>query len=410
MRSKLDLRERAWYLPILFAIPALAIFGHYIDPEAQIFKGHNWGIIVTFICLGVAGALWLPYKFQYKWGLVPTAVFLLLIGGWAYQLVSIQLDGSLFAISAGAFALSILLIWTKPPKSDDLAVSGITLGLTILMISIASLIFGEIGLLSNGFQVSDSGLNRLILTREFLGIETRWGGPFGSVNIAAPAGGMLVILGLLYHQWCRWIFILSGIGILALSQGRAAIIATSLSVIVFIAWSPLIARAGRPRLVRSAILVVTLTGAIGYVRIFDPNFALRTPIWEDFWQQFLTDPLTGVGESGIRQYLDALLLAEPERFPHNHAHSVLLDLLAKYGIVPALLLFVVFVLSLLATFKGIRNFGSPPFAIVIYVITVGLVETVYSLAYWSIHLAALLLAVMWVSLPISESLNGSRSP
>jgi O-antigen ligase len=403
MQYKIDLHERGLYLPVLFAIPALAGFGHYIGPGEQIFKGHNWGIVVTFVGLAIAGGLWLTYRSQSKWSLIPRLVLLLLVGGWAYQLISIQLDDSLFAISAGALLLAVLLIWIKPPKADDVRLAGLTLGFSILAISIVSLTLGGMGILPDGFNVADSGFNRLIPTRELLGIDTRWGGPFGSVNLAAPAGGLLVMIGLLYRRWVRWLFVLSGITILSLSQGRTAIIATVLAVVVFIAWSQLIAQSPRPRITRAGILAVTLGVVMGYVVVSDPTLSGRTPIWQEFWQQFLSAPLFGVGESGVRNYLDALLVSQPGRFPHNHAHNVLLDLLVKYGIVPALLLLAVYVLAAVTTFKGIRDFGPAPFAIVVFVIAEGFAETVYSLAYWSIHIAVLLLAVMWVSIPVKQS-------
>lgn len=409
MRSGFDVRSRAWYLLVLFALPALAGFGHYVAPNHPVFKGHDWGVLITATALILAGLLWIPYRTRSRWPLVPSVVFALIAAGWGYQLISTQLDDSLFAISAIAVAAALLMIWIKPPTSSDISDAGLVLGYSLILISLASLILGGLGLLSDGFQVADSGSNRLIPTRELLGIENRWGGPFGSVNMAAPAGGLLIILGLLYQRWRRWIFVVSGVAILSLSQGRTAIIATLVAAVIFIAWSDPISRLARPLLARAALLGALMVGALAYVLRVDPIFSGRTPIWSDFWELSTQDPLTGIGESGVRTYLEALVLVQPDRFPHNHAHNVLLDLLAKHGIVSALLLVAAYVLSILITAKGLRFCGSAPLALVIYVIAEGLAETVYSLAYWSIHIAALLLAVMWASSALARSVPNVES-
>ena len=89
---------------------------------------------------------------------------------------------------------------------------------------------------------------------------------------------------------------------------------------------------------------------------------------------------------------------------HNHAHSVLLDGLVRYGIVWMLLTLTVFAVAFLITWKARHGpLSSRGIAIVIFVFFAGLTETIYSWAYVTIYMLALILVTGLSTCAVAES-------
>ena len=383
-------QERATYLWVLFLIPAASRFGHYVAPNKPVLKGHDLGIWAALALMLVAIALWIPYARNGAWPKSVVGFFVILTVTWTYQVTRIHFDDSLFNLTVVAIPVALTLISLKRTSQRDLWVSLWFLGYSLLAISIASLVFGTIGILPNGFEVSGGGGSRYPALAD-LGL-TRWGGPFGNVNYAAPIGGLLVLIGAAGRGRLGVPLVLGGILILILSQGRAAIFATVGALVIQFLWSQLIP-ASRKGFVRASGVLVMFLAAVFFILLFDPTLNGRTDVWYSFAPTLDDAPLVGIGDSGVLQRV-AEQVGTEGFIPHTHAHSVLLDSYIRFGAVLALLGLITFAFAIRASLRALPRVGSSPLAITTFVIIAGLAETIHTWAYWSAYLSALIWVVM----------------
>ena len=321
-RALVLVQQRALYLWVLFLIPATSRFGHYLAPNEPVFKGHDYGILSALFLTLIAAALWIPYSRHGSWPKSVIAFIVIAAIAWTYQVLRIQLDDSLFNLTVVVVPIALLLVALKRTPHKDLWIALWLLGYSLLAISATSLVFGTTGLLPDGFEVSDGGGSRFALLAD-IGL-TRWGGPFGSVNYAAPIGGLLVVIGIAGHRRLGLPLIVGGLAILALSQGRTALFAMIAAVTVQILWSKRLASYRHIRRLRVMVVSVFAVGTLSYILILDPTLSYRTYLWSDYAVMFDDSPIFGVGDSGIRAHV-----AEQAQIPgsllHDHAHSVILD-------------------------------------------------------------------------------------
>lgn len=414
------LRERGVYLWVIFLIPAVSIFGHALAPNTPFIKGQDLGIVLAIVLAAIAGALWLVYRGRPNgspwvwWFLAIVAV------AWAYQLTRTHLDGSLFNISALLVPILLLIIGLKAVSRNDLHASLLVLGYSLLAISALSLALGAIGWMPDGFRVSDSAEQRLPFM-SLLGIENRWGGPFGSVNYSSPAGGLLIIIGVAQRRWNRWILIAGGSSILALGGGRTAFFAVAAALLVWALWSGWVNRSTHSRAIRVAAVSMYVAGAVAYIALLDPTVNGRSSIWGDYTPLLADDVIIGVGESGIREFVQSMS-SEAGFIPFDHVHSVLLDGTVRFGIIMGILTLGIYLISLISGWRALRGGHRLPLALVVYVVVAGLAETIHSWNYWTIYLAALMWAVLASAMqpkasngdvekhPRSLSLPGAKAP
>ncbi len=387
---------------MLFTIPAFATYFHSLAPNENIFKGQDGGIWVAFLLTLVATLSWLACRDST--GLVPLArtalTFMLL--AWMYQVVRTQLDGSAFNLSAFTVPLVIVLILLKPPRLSEVKLAGLALAYSLILVSALSLVFGALGVGPDGFAVTDSGQSRFWIFSDRVGISGRWGGPFGSVNLASPVGGLLVILAFSYKGAHRYLFLCSGIVILILTQARSPIVALVAALIIVAMWSPSVARFKYRILLRITAAVGLALGYAGSVLLYDPTFNGRTVIWSNFGNLWLESPLTGVGSSGINDFI-ASKANTPGFVPHNHMHSVLGDILVRYGAPLLVLSLGVFIASIVISIRSASRDSGKNLAIVIFVVLAGLTETIHSFSYLSVYLCALLFVVLSSSAILSTA-------
>lgn len=385
------LRDRPLYLWVIFAIPAVATFGHAIAPGQAVFKGQDLGIIADIVATVLAIALWVPYRRTGRWS---NAVFVLLavvLVAWLYEIIRIQWDQSLFNETVITVPVAVALIALKPVTKHDLGKTLLVLAYSLLAISLASLVLGGLGWMPNGFEVTDGGAGRVPFL-SMVGVPNRWGGPFESVNYASPIGGLLIVIGASRRGWNRWVILAGGIVILALGQARTSIFATVAALLVLVMWSPVVTRLPRPPMIRCLIAGVAAVVGTLYVAVVDPTFNGRTPIWSDFLALWHLNPVFGSGDSGVRAYIESRI--GTGLITHNHAHSVLLDALARYGIVLALLTLVIFGIAAYASIRALKSGEPSPLAITVFVILAGSAETLHSWEYWTAYMAS----VVWVVL------------
>lgn len=385
-------RERAVYVWIAFTIPAASTFGHALAPGEPFFKGQDLGILIGLAAACLAALAWMPFRRQAVWTRTTLTFFGLLLAAWTYQVVRTQLDQSLFNLTAFVVPLVLLLIVSKPASRRDVDTALLVLAYSLLAIAMTSLVVGRIGWMPDGFEVSDAGGARYEFLQP-LGIPGRWGGPFGSVNYASPIGGLLLMIGVTRRSWNRVALVTGGVGILALGQGRTALFAVVAGLLVLAIASRHVAQLRHATLARLGILAVALSLASAYIWAIDPTFNGRTPLWRNFLALLDANPVFGVGDSGIWQYVGENA-GTPGFVPHVHAHSVLLDATVRYGALMGLLTLGIFVVAVAAGVRAIRRGYTAPLAITVFVIAAGLTETIHAWGYWTVYSAALTWAVM----------------
>jgi O-antigen ligase len=382
-----------WFLPILFTIPAMSAYFHSIAPNENVFKGQDWGIWVAFALFVSAVISWLFSQASVPLSPLARVALLFMFTAWLYQVVRIQLDGSLFNLTAFVVPFALIMVSVKPPTFKAVWFSGLTLGYSLIAVSVASILFGVLGFGPDGFDVTDSGGSRIPLLGELLGIETRWGGPFGSVNYAAPIGGLLVVLAFNYNKANRYVFLSSGIVILTLSQARSTVFAVGVALVILALWSAPISRIKNGISLRVIVLVGLAVAYFAYVFFFDRSLNGRATIWVDFGDLWLQSPWFGVGDSGIIDFVNSRD-SDPSFVPHQHAHSVLFDELVRFG-VPMLFLSVgTFVSALLLSLRSASIDFGRNLAIVVFVLLAGLTETIHSFSYMTAYMCVLLFVVL----------------
>jgi len=390
----IELRERPWFFWVAFAVPPLSIFLQSVAPFEPTFKAQNLAVWLGIFSAGLVLVLWLCYKNGEKSEQALQVLLVLLALVWLFQNVSELRDGSAFNHTTYFLPLLLILIYFKVPSKDDLLVAGLVLGYSLIAITLVSLILGGSFGVPNGFDVPDNGASRFPFFSELLGIQTRWGGPFGSVNIATPAGGILVLLGTLYARWNRAAFILIGSLVLFLGQARTTYFALGFALLVLFVWSAWLSRIRFSAAIRWILMAIAAGVAAVYIAVLDPTVNGRTPIWSDFLGLAQDSMLNGVGKSGVNQFLAEMTVSQPTKILHDHGHSVYIDGLTRYGVVWLLLTFVVFAVAFYAVWK-VRSgrLSSRGLALVTFIFFAGLTETIFSWAYVTIYLLVLVLVV-----------------
>lgn len=396
-RASRILKQNAVYLWIAFLAPAATTFGHALAPNQPLFKGHDAGVIVGLTMAVLIALTWLPFRATQPWPRLVVVFLSLLSATWLYQVVRIQLDGSVFNLTVVILPVVAIAIMLKPVALRDLNVALLVMSYSLIGISLASLILGFLEWMPNGFTASDSGQNRFIPT-EWLGVDTRWGGPFGSVNYASPIGGLLIVIGLTRKGLHRWMISLSGLAILSLGQARTTMFAVGVAALVIILWSPKISGSKNAHYIRILSISAAAVASLSYIIRVDPTLNGRTPIWLNFFGLLQARPVEGVGTTGVLEFV-AVKSGSPGFVPHTHAHSVLLDGTVRFGIIFTLLTLAIFTVTVIASLRALGSGDVSQIALVVFVLVAGLTETIHSWDYWTPYIAALTWAVLSASVP-----------
>lgn len=373
------------YLIPIFLIPVAWFLGSYLASGVIAFRGQEWAIVFVY-AMGFLGFLfWLPKNFNLNWGLIGHIFLFLLLITWIIQTIKTQLDQTTFNIVAFIVPFVILMIWLKRPTRKSFSVAFLAMLYGLAVISIGSLIFGTVGWTRDGFAVGDSGGQRLEFLAETFGITTRWGGPFASVNYAAPIGALLIVAGFTLAKPHKFFLVATGLLILSLAQARTSLVALLAGLIVLFIFSDFMSRQRLRTLISVSLVTALLVSIIVYIRAYDPSLNGRIPIWEDFWGLFISQPLGGLGSVGIGQFAEEQVALSPGSFPHTKAHSVLLDIAARYGLVLLIPSILLVALVVWVSWRRRQIDRGASLAIAIYVLVAGMADTIYSWQYVSIY-------------------------
>ncbi|MHB1211288.1 MAG: O-antigen ligase family protein [Candidatus Nanopelagicales bacterium] len=397
------LRRHGTYLWVVFLAPPLTIFGHALAPGRAVFKGHDLGVLAGLALAAVSLLLWLPYRSTTRLTWLPTTFLGVLGATWLLLITRIQLDQSLFALTAFTVPVFVALIIVKPPRATDVRTAGLVLAYGLAGIALVSIPLSAVGAMPTGF---DTALCRLPIICDLTGGLPRWAGPFGNVNYSAPIGGLLIVFGAAQQRVHAWLIAGSGVVIIVLSQGRSGLFAVVVGLAILVLWGRRVSASPKARAIRVTALVLLVVGAVVFILAVDPTVNGRTGIWGEFIELWRTEPWTGVGDSGIKAYI----ASRPDVPTFDHAHSVLLDLLVRWGPLMLATSVAIYVLAMMAGVRGLRGASDPgPLAIVAFVISAGLVETIHSWDYWTPYVAMLTWAVLLATpRPGRAPLDGSR--
>jgi O-antigen ligase len=195
-------------------------------------------------------------------------------------------------------------------------------------ISVLSLLLGYLSLGPVGFQTTGT---RIPMLYSVFGVEGRWFGPFGNENFAGPAGALVMVTGMLLRNSWRWALLSAGVLILLLSQARNSVLAIAIAGTYLTLTSQMVRNSAHRHALQWAASGGVAAATIGYILLRDPTMNGRIPIWQDFVEMWQSNPIQGVGDSGIREYVDTG--GHHAVVALTHAHSSFLDILTRYGFV-----------------------------------------------------------------------------
>lgn len=399
------LRDHAVYLWIALATVPLATLANYIAPSTVLLKGQPASVLIG-VAGGVAAVLaWLPFRSTTRLPRLAQATLILIAVAWAIETAQTQLDDSLFNLSTFLLPLLVVLILLKPPSLADATRSGVIFAYLAIAVGGIAIVLDLLDLAPSAFIASRTGYGRIPLLTEITGIDTRWEGPYGNVNYAAPLGAFLIVFGLLLSRWNRVLIVGGGVLVLVLSQGRSALFAMVAGLLVVVLTSKRVRSLPHAGAIQWATVTGALLLGVGYVAILDPTLALRTDVWHDMWVLWQQSPLTGVGTSGFNEYIAQGNAAGLAR--HAHGHSVFIDIAARYGLLLLGLTLAVVVLAFTLAVQALRTGSAIGLAVLVVTVGSGLIETTFSWAYLGIPFTPFLLAVLLSACALGRPRMGS---
>ena len=325
-------------------------------------------------------------------------LFFMLIA-WLIPVLRLAQSGESLNFLVWTLPIFLLMCSMKPPQLSQVHKVSLVFALAVIVCGLIALVFGLVGLSPSSFGIA-SGLNRFQFLVE-LGIDGRWFGPFVHSNLAGPVGGAVFLIGLSQRSVVR-VFVVSGGGlILALSQSRTGLFAT---LTVTLWWFVLCSDALRSRIrkpLRVFLLFMPILLAALYVAVFDSTLAWRTYAWADFAGIWWSSPIFGGATVGIEDYMAAGKASGPSL--QSHAHNLLIDGAARWGIAFFVLICVIAVMSMWLAVSALRFGSYQGFVLVSFVLLVGLVETPFD---W-IHLTPLMFVFL---LGVLSSVSAHHDP
>jgi O-antigen ligase len=390
---KLNLRTRSYYLDVALVTPVIAAFAAYGMGGNPLWRGQSAAIWISIIGCVVSFLLWLPFRPTQTNTTLGSAALVAVLLVWTLQTCLILVNGSVFNISTFAFPMVIAQVLMKPPGFKSAQRSCINMSFALVAIGVMAVVLTSTGLATDSFDPGRTGPNRIPILTDLLGISGRWEGPYGNVNYAAPVGGFLLIFSLGLRGVNRLVLGISGLVVLLLAQGRTALLATIAAVLAFILAKPrrTIGRSlGRP-LRWLVVIGITVAAALA-IRITDPTFSGRTGVWRDYFELWLSNPVRGVGQRGIENYLASG--GTYSEVALNHGHSIFLDTLARYGLVLMIPGLILMILVICLGVRSIRVEGTTVLAIGVFAVCSGIAETTISWNYLSLTTLPLIVAVI----------------
>lgn len=328
------------YLAVIITGIVLGQFLDYVTYLTPYLMGQSLGLLFQLASTIVALVFWIQVKNSGTQFGLGRKIFVIMMALWVAATIHARLDQASFNYSALSTPIILLMIVSKPPsRRDAWRLADFTFVLLAILAMLTQLL--DFLNLRNARDAFDTRLNVPLLD---IGLRFRWEGYFGDPNYAGLIGAALAVYGLYRFGLIRVLLVIVGSVIVVSSDSRTAVAALIVGLIV----SALVHPRARKRLRQStAIQVVAgmtiFVGVLAAVGL-DPSLNGRVQIWMIFLEHFRSEPLAGVGWSGIG--LVASTADASWKQVNLDGHSVLIDALARHGVFAGLLVSLVLVMSL----------------------------------------------------------------
>lgn len=406
-------RSRKTYVGVLVASVIFAGFAQYlwqyVWPGIPIIKGQPPGVYVSLVGVGFSLIAWWLAPVRRVTGTLAIAFLAGLAVLWAVVMVLAVRHGDAFTHGVWAYALVLLMLALKWPTGEE-ARFGILLSAWLLTSILVLTRFLEmLGLIPMATvaqgMIDYEQANYWLPLSGWLGPEGRWPGPFGHNANTGNIAAYLVVIGVALKRRFAWTFIAAGIVVLLLTMSRGSIIAALVGVgaAILLGDYPWLRRFTWGQ--RAVALVVGGLIAFGGALLVSPNLTGRTsgywPMFLDLWQ---SSPWLGVGETGIE--------AGPEFIHDSNGHNIIIDMLARYGLMATIPLAIVLVAAAILGLSASARGTVVPLGIMTVLFVISVTEADFGWATLSQPLILFILATVMASgsSPISQPATAHNPP
>ena len=382
------LRESAApYLGVLFVTPVAALLAQHLLPETPVAGSQSLGVVLAFAGSGIAGALWLLYAPKHSWPPLFQLFMAALLVTWVTAMFAAGVHTDLFNLTAVLAPVALIMVWIKRPRSQDVWRAGDSFAWSLIFVALAAQALDWLGVRELRYDF----WNRLPLVAEVIGPIGRWEGPFGNSNLAGPIGAFLLAYGLFRIGLQRWVFVFAGSIMVFMSDSRTAYFAVCVALLVAAVFRPRIGRLLVTPRIRLLAFLCFVVAFVALIVLLDPTINNRTPVWSTFWTLWTSNPAMGVGGGGIVEAIrgDALLDGWA-----THGHNVLIDPLARGGLLSLVPLLVTLIAAFVLTLRRAEHGQQAALVIFACFVASGVTEDLVDWRYLGYQAIPLLLATM----------------
>lgn len=375
------------YLAVLFVTPVVTQFAQHIFPGVAVVGAQPLSIALAFIGSSVAVVLWLLYTPQQSWPRLFQVFIGALVLAWVFAVVTTAFHRDAFNVATFLVPVSLFMVWLKKPDVRDVWKAGDAFAWSLVAAAVAAQLLDWIGLRELRYDF----WNRLPVIDQIIGPIGRWEGPFGNSNLAGPIGAFLVAYGLYRYGLSRWAMVITGGVIVFLSDSRTGYLGLLVALVVAALYRP---RIGRIRMTGTSKAIALALAALAFVALIvvvDPTINNRTPVWATFWNLWWSSPLVGVGGEGITNAIQGDGLLDGWA---THGHNILIDPLARVGLLGLLPLLVALISALVLTLRAAGLGMQAGLVVLACFLASGITEDVVDWRYLGLQAVPLLLATM----------------
>ena len=318
------------YLSTLLVGSVLALWAGYLWPGQPIFKGQSPALLVGIVSIVLASVIWLLLGSRTQTRGTLTWFLAMLGVTWITFLALYRFHGDAFTYSAFGLPLVLFLLWRKPPSVREGISSLQSFAWAVVFVIIATLLLEWLGIIPAKYQhwqiIRFDETFYWLPLNDLLGIEGRWPGPFGHNGYTAMMGAFLILIAAGFWTRSSWSFLTVGIFTLFVTAGRASIGAALAGLVIIGMLSPSKRLSRVPKTLRISVGVAVLLAGLFALLSGRAGLTGRQNIWPAFFDLWETSPWVGVGSEAIASSGGTI-------GQYGHAHSLYLDILARYGLV-----------------------------------------------------------------------------
>lgn len=357
------------YAPVFFVAILAGQTVRFFLGSDPIIGAQPAQILIPLVAFPVSVALWLASPAPIR---LPsrrlTFLFGLLLLIWLWALVRDWAAFDLTTFTLGPFLA--MLAAKHPPPAVAAWVLKVVSTIALALFAVGALYALVAGIPPTGYIAKWPPL-----TDPFDPIGMWWA-PFNGPAESGFLGGVLVLVGLANGGVLRVILVVGGSVMLFFGGTLSAALGLAAGLLVF--WVGQARNSNRKGLTFTSIAIALLLGIAMLVRelVENPSLSRRSFIWADFIELAMSNPIIGWGSSVLIQS------EATQQFPRggarsahgSDAHNIVLDAWARYGFMAAAVVFCVGILSVLIATEGWRASRSEGLSLVVFMLTVGLVE------------------------------------